>query len=69
MLLGELKENPGLFLPLECKSGGHDEPIVTRYSLGWTVKGPMEDQKRDCSCSLFPHKGKSVDSPPQHRAV
>ncbi|CAH3133411.1 unnamed protein product, partial [Pocillopora meandrina] len=34
LLLIGLKENPGLFLPLECKSGGHDEPIAIRYSLG-----------------------------------
>ena len=52
MLLIGLKENPGLFLPLECKSGEHNEPIAIRYSLGWTVMGPMEDQKRDRSCSM-----------------
>lgn len=34
LLLIGLKENPGLFLPLECKSDGHDEPIAIRYSLG-----------------------------------
>ena len=48
MLLIGLKENPGLFLPLECKSGDHDEPIAIR----WTMMGPMEDQKRDRSCSV-----------------
>ena len=52
MLLIGLKKNPGLFLPLECTSGVHNEPIAIRYSLGWTVMGPMEDQKRDCSCSV-----------------
>ena len=52
LLLIGLKENPDLFLPLECKSGGHDEPIAIRYSLGWTVMGPMEGQKRDHGCSL-----------------
>ena len=52
MLLIGLKENPGLFLPLECKSSGHDEPIAIRYSLGWTVMGPMGDQKGNHSCSV-----------------
>ena len=52
LLLIGLKENPGLFLPLECKSGGHDEPIAIRYSLEWTVMGPMEGQKRDHGCSV-----------------
>ena len=28
MLLISLKENPGLFVPLECKCGGHDQPIA-----------------------------------------
>ncbi|XP_022790440.1 LOW QUALITY PROTEIN: uncharacterized protein LOC111329941 [Stylophora pistillata] len=52
LLLIGLKENPGLFLPLECKSGVHDEPIAIRYSLGWTVMGPMEGQKGDHGCSV-----------------
>ena len=30
MLLIGLKESSGLFLPLECKSGGHDEPVAIR---------------------------------------
>ena len=34
MLLIGLKENSGLFLPLECKSGERNEPIAIRYSLG-----------------------------------
>ena len=52
MLLIGLKENPVLFLPLECKSRKCNEPIAIRYSLGWTVMGPMEDQKGDHSCSV-----------------
>lgn len=30
MLLIVLKESSGLFLPLECKSGVHDEPVAIR---------------------------------------
>ena len=52
MLLIGLMENPSLFLPLECKSGERNEPIAIRYSLGWTVMCPMEDQKGDHSCSV-----------------
>lgn len=41
MLLIGFKERPSLFLPLEFKAGGDNEPIAVRYSLGWTVMGPM----------------------------
>ena len=52
MLIG-LKENPGLFLLLECKSGGHNnESITVRYSLGWRVMWSMEDQESDHNCSM-----------------
>ena len=67
LLLIGLKENPGLFLPLECKSGGHDEPIAIRYSLQWVQ---WRVSKGITVVSEFcPHKGKSVDakgSPLQH---
>ena len=33
LLIG-LKERPTLFLPLELKTGGDNEPIAIRYSLG-----------------------------------
>ena len=42
-----LKEKPSLFLPLEFKAGRIDEPIAIRYSLGWTVIGPMGECKED----------------------
>ena len=45
MLVIGLKEKPNLFLPLEA--GGEDEPVAVRYSLGWTVIGPVGDQKDD----------------------
>ena len=53
LLIG-LKERPTLFLPLELKSGGDNEPIAIRYSLGWTVMGPVGDQKevRDCAVNF-----------------
>ena len=47
LLLIGLKEKPSLFLPLEFKAGGIDEPIAIRYSLGWTVIGPMGECKED----------------------
>ena len=37
MLVIGLKEKPNLFLPLEYKAGGEDEPAAVIYSLGWTV--------------------------------
>ena len=51
LLIG-LKERPTLFLPLELKTGGDNEPIAIRYSLGWTVMGPVGDQKEDRDCSV-----------------
>ena len=40
MLVVGLKDNPSLFLPLECSAGREGEPVAVRYSLGWTVIGP-----------------------------
>ena len=42
-----LKENPSLFIPLESKVGGSNEPVAVRYSLGWTVMGPMNGSRCD----------------------
>ena len=50
LLIG-LKKRPTLFLPLELKTGDN-EPIAIQYSLGWTVMGPMGDQKEDHDCSV-----------------
>lgn len=52
LLLIGLKEKPSLFLPLEFKAGGIDEPIAIRYSLRWTVIGPMGECKEDEHCSV-----------------
>ena len=52
LLLIGLKEKPSLFLPLEVKAGEVDEPIAIRYSLGWTVMGPMGEHKKDEHCSV-----------------
>ena len=51
MLVIGLKEKPNLFLPLEYKAGGEDEPVAVRYILGWTVIGPVGGQKEDLNCS------------------
>ena len=50
LLIG-LKKRPTLFLPLELKTGDN-EPIAIQYSLGWTVMGPMGNQKKDHDCSV-----------------
>ena len=52
LLLIGLKEKPSLFLPLQFKAGGVDEPIAIRYSLGWKVMGPMGECKKDEHCSV-----------------
>ena len=45
MLLIGLKEKPRLFLPLEVRQGGENAPIAIRYSLGWTILGPVSGAK------------------------
>ena len=52
LLLIGLKENPRLFIPLEYRAGGDGEPVAVRYSLGWTVMGPLGGQKEDQSCAV-----------------
>lgn len=47
-----LKEKPTLFIPLECRSGGDSEPVAVRYSLGWTVMGPLSGTRVDEHCSV-----------------
>ena len=51
LLIG-LKKRPTLFLLLELKTGGDNEPIAIQYSLGWTVMGLMGNQKEDHDCSV-----------------
>ena len=45
-----LKEKPTLFIPLESRSGGSGEAV--RYSLGWTVMGPMSGVRDSEHCSV-----------------
>ncbi|KAK3700060.1 hypothetical protein QZH41_004360 [Actinostola sp. cb2023] len=52
MLLIGVKEQPTLFVPLECKVHADDEPIAIRYSLGWTVIGPVGGKKESKDCSV-----------------
>ena len=52
MLLIGVKERPSLFLPLEYKMGEETEPVAIKYSLGWTVIGPVERKKVDPSCGV-----------------
>ena len=51
MLVIGLQEKPSLFLPVEYRIGGEMEPIGVRYSLGWTVVGPVGGKNDDEVCS------------------
>ena len=51
MLVVGLKENPNLFLPLEYRAGREGEPVAVRYSLGWTVIGPVGGVSCSTACS------------------
>ncbi len=52
MLLIGVKERPSLFLPLEYKMGEETEPVAIKYSLGWTVIGPVGGEKTDKSSGV-----------------
>ena len=52
MLLIGVKERPSLFLPLEYKMGEETEPVAIKYSLGWTVIGPVGGEKTDKSIGV-----------------
>ena len=47
-----VKEKPTLFIPLEGRSGGDSELVAVRYSLGWTVMGPLSGTRVDERCSV-----------------
>ena len=53
MLVVALQDKPALFLPLEYRSGGEKDPVAIRYSLGWTVIGPVGSQKNRMSESFY----------------
>ena len=44
-----LQEKPSILLQLEYHTGGKNDPIAIRYSLGWTVIGPT-GEKRENTC-------------------
>ena len=62
LLLIGLKERPRLFLPLEVREGGDEEPIAIRYSLGWTVMGPVGGAKETRDCLVNFARTKNVNS-------
>ena len=44
-----LQERPSIFLPLEYRIGGENDPLAIRYSLGRTVVGPIgENRENNC---------------------
>jgi len=45
-----LKDNPSLFLPLECRAGRKGKPVAVRYSLGWSVIGPVGGESCNSEC-------------------
>ena len=49
ILIIGLQEKPVIFLSLEYRTGGENDPVATRYSLGWTVVGPI-GEKKDEAC-------------------
>ena len=52
MLVIGLKEKPNLYLPLEYKAGGEDEPVAVIYLyIVITVIDPVGGQKDDPNCS------------------
>ena len=50
VLIIALKEKANLFLPLECPAGGEGEPVAIRYSLGWTMIGPVGGGSYSTEC-------------------
>ena len=50
MLVVGLKDNPSLFLSLECRAGREGEPVAVRYSLGWTVIGGGGGESCNSEC-------------------
>ena len=47
-----LRENPSLFLPLEYRAGCSGAPVAVRYSLGWTIMGPVGGKRTDQHCTV-----------------
>ena len=52
MLVIGLQDKPALFLPLEYRAAGEKDPVAIRYSLGWTVVGPVGGKKDDSESTL-----------------
>ena len=42
-----------MFLPLEYRAAGEKDPVAIRYSLGWTVVGPVSGKKSRLSESSY----------------
>jgi hypothetical protein len=61
MLVIGLQENPSIFLPLEYRSGEERDPVAIRYSLGWTVIGPV-GEKMDGMCATSNFARMSVNA-------
>jgi hypothetical protein len=61
MLVIGLQENPSIFLPLEYRSGEERDPVAIRYSLGWTVIGPVGG-KGDGMCATSNFARMSVNA-------
>jgi hypothetical protein len=61
MLVIGLQENPSMFLPLEYRSGEESDPVAIRYSLGWTVIGPV-GEKMDGMCATSNFARMSVNA-------
>ena len=53
MLVIGLQDKPALFLPLGYRAAGEKDPVAIRYSLGWTVVGPVGGKKSRLSESSY----------------
>ena len=51
MLIIGVKENPQLFLPLDYRVGVQNQPVAVRYSLCWTIMGPVGGGEESERCT------------------
>ena len=51
MLIIGVKGSPPLFLPLDYRVGGQNQPVAVRYSLGWTIMGAVGGGEESERCT------------------
>ena len=55
ILIMGVNENQQLFVPLDYRVGSVNEPVAVRYSLGWTIIGPVSrgEESERCTVNLL----------------